>query len=214
MSVFVLFTHAKPGAFTVTIEMKVDIRDAAAWGKLEQALTRLAEGRRGGSDSGSPAHRPLHAASAPVLHGPGGGSGGAEEEEEEDLEDLEDLEPLSPDSSASAMAALAVAAGGGAEAGAAVLEAHEGGGGKKRGLMGGIRQKAARKLRQLAESTATKISRWVAGAAKQGGWGSGEEGQCGRRQALRCHFVAPRILTPTLHSYPLPACAASRCACP
>lgn len=127
--------------------MKVDIRDAAAWGKLDQALTRLAVGKKGARAAG----QPPHAASAPVLHGGGGGMEGEEDE----------FEPLSPDSSAGALGsgdALDAASSEDAE-GAVGQECGGGGGGRQRGFMGGIRQQAAKRLRQLAETTAAHISR-------------------------------------------------------
>lgn len=123
--------------------MKVDIRDAAAWGKLDSALTRLAVGKRAAGQGG-----PQHAASAPALRGNGGGGG---EEEEEDFE------PLSPDSSASALAGVA-------EEAESPVARQQGDAAPRRGLMGGIRQHAAKKLRQLAETTAAHISRCVGGA--------------------------------------------------
>ena len=135
----------------MTIEAKVDIRDAAAWGRLDQALTRLAEGKqkRGGSSASVAGHvgvqaLPPHAASAPALGGSGGsgsGGGGGEEEGEEEGE------PLSPDSSAASDDASLDGGSG------------SGRGGAGRGFMGGIRRQAAKKLRQLAESTAAHISR-------------------------------------------------------
>ena len=132
--------------------MKVDIRDAAAWGRLDQALTRLAEGKKkagGGSSSSSSSagQPPPHAASAPML-------GGMEalDEEEAEGEGLGFEAPGSPDSSASGSAA---AAGDSQEA-----EGQDRAGGKgRRGVLSGLRLYSARKLRQLAENTAQHISR-------------------------------------------------------
>ena len=199
------------GAFTVTIELKVDIRDAAAWGRLDQALTRLAEGKKGprGSSGGSPAHPP-HAASAPSLRGSaiGGGSGGAllGEGVEEDMEEEEELlEPLSPDASAAALGEGGTAEGGGGE----------GGGRERRGLMGGIRARAASKLRQLAETTATKISRWVTLMGAVGGRAglAGRQAGCrlashqqGKHASAQAHWgkSRPRACVPRSRLRPTP----------
>ncbi|KAL4449510.1 hypothetical protein ABPG77_007154 [Micractinium sp. CCAP 211/92] len=147
----VLFDMRYQGAFTVTIELKVDIRDAAAWGRLDQALTRLAEGKKrpgSGGGGGSLEHPPPHAASAPSL-------GGVEVlgEEEAEGEGFED--PASPDSSASGSAAAAAGDGPAGE------QPRHGAGGKgpRRGMLNGLRLYSARKLRQLAENTAQHISR-------------------------------------------------------
>lgn len=129
--------------------MKVDIRDAAAWGKLDQALNRLAEGKHrqgspgGGGEADSPSQQSFTSPGLPAsssLHG--SASGAAEDEDGAG----EELEPLSPDSPSIASEQDA-------------FGAHQGGSGGRRGLMGGIRQKAANKLRQLAESTAAHISK-------------------------------------------------------
>lgn len=134
----------------MTIELKVDIRDAAAWGRLDQALTRLAEGKKrpgSGGGCGGSEHPPPHAASAPSL--------GVVEvlgEEEAEGEGFED--PASPDSSASGSAAAA-------GDGPAGEQPRHGTGGKgpRRGMLNGLRLYSARKLRQLAENTAQHISR-------------------------------------------------------
>lgn len=129
--------------------MKVDIRDAAAWGRLDQALTRLAEGkRRAGSSGGGAGLPPPHAASAPVL-----GRSESFGEEDGDSEGLGFEAPGSPDSPASGSAAAALE-------GQAAEEQEKGGGrGTRRGVFSGLRHYSARKLRQLAESTAQHISR-------------------------------------------------------
>lgn len=138
------------GAFTVTIEMKVDIRDAAVWEKFDQALTRFGEGgKRRPSGSSVP---PSHAASAPAL----GGSAGAEEEEEEEPE------PLSPDSSAAGLGGGGSEQGGGSPGPESPLAAERGGEGQgpeRRGFMGGLRQSLAKRVRKLAETTAVHIAR-------------------------------------------------------
>ena len=126
------------GAFTVTIEMKVDFREAGAWGRLDQALTRLAQGKPRGSSGGG---GPPHAASAPSMST---AARSALEEAMYGEEGGEEEAPGSPQSSA------ASSAGGGGE---------RGGGRKPRGMLGGFRQSAANKLRQLAENTAMTISR-------------------------------------------------------
>lgn len=147
------------GAFTVTIEMKVDIRDAAAWGRLDQALTRLAEGRsRGGSTAGSSSgdvHPPPHAASAPVLRTASGAAADEQAGDEEDYVGEAEM-PGSPDSSASSRAASM-----GEGAGAGPQQAGGKGAklGKNRGMFGSMRLSAAKKLRQFAESTAVQIAR-------------------------------------------------------
>lgn len=150
----------------------MDIRDAAAWGRLDQALTRLAEGKKGRGGGGG---APPHAASAPALRGSGSGAGSGMlvgEGEGEETEDEELLEPPSP----SDASAAAPPSPGASEAGS------EGGGRERRGLMGGIRARAATKLRQLAETTASKISRWVGCAGAAGGQGLALQMQEGEDQ--------------------------------
>ncbi|PSC69319.1 peptidase zinc-dependent, partial [Micractinium conductrix] len=134
----VMFDMRYQGAFTVTIEMKVDFREAGAWGRLDQALTRLAQGKPRGSSGGG---GPPHAASAPSMST---AARSALEEAMYGEEGGEEEAPGSPQSSA------ASSAGGGGE---------RGGGRKPRGMLGGFRQSAANKLRQLAENTAMTISR-------------------------------------------------------
>ncbi|PSC67060.1 testis-expressed sequence 2 -like, partial [Micractinium conductrix] len=133
----VMFDMRYQGAFTVTIEMKVDFREAGM-GRLDQALTRLAQGKPRGSSGGG---GPPHAASAPSMST---AARSALEEAMYGEEGGEEEAPGSPQSSA------ASSAGGGGE---------RGGGRKPRGMLGGFRQSAANKLRQLAENTAMTISR-------------------------------------------------------
>ena len=184
-----LFDMKYHGSFTVTVECKVDIRDAPAWSALDHALDRIEGKRKQQHDSSSG----------------GGGSGGGkvatEEGEEEDvivdysLDDDDDddrgderrLLHRSSDggdsSSSSSMAdsfrkePLASIAKGGADGGgggassssSSSLTAGEqhhskgggggGGGGHKRRFLGHLRHSTAQKLRQLAETTATRISK-------------------------------------------------------
>lgn len=145
----------QPGAFTVTIEVKVDIRDAAAWEKFDAALSRFGEGGKRRSSASS---QPPHAASTPALGGSGSSGALAGEEDEEEAE------PLSPDSSAGALGGSPSDHAGGSP-GAEPPHGAEGssGGGsqapEKRGFMGGLRQGLAKRVRQLAETTAVHISR-------------------------------------------------------
>jgi hypothetical protein len=119
------------GAFTVTVEARVDVRDAPAWGALDRALDRV-EGRGGGGGgSGGLAASADGAASASA-----GSLGGASAE----LEAEDDGEEL--------------AEGDGSEA-AASANSPSGGGGA---LVGALRGGAARSLRRLAAATADRVA--------------------------------------------------------
>jgi chemotaxis protein histidine kinase CheA len=154
-----LFDMRYQGAFTVTIEAKVDIRDAAAWEKFDAALSRFGEGRkRRSSGTARSGQTPTHTSSAPALGGSGSSAGLAGEEDDEEPE------PLSPDSSAGLLSSSAGEHAGGSP-GAEPPHGAEGsanGGSQapeKRGFMGGLRQGLAKRVRQLAETTAVHIAR-------------------------------------------------------
>ena len=113
-----------------------------------------------------------------------------EEDDEGEGEEGEPEESLSPDSKA-ALAAVAAAAQAGDGGGG---DGASGGSSKKgRGFMGGIRQHAANKLRQLAESTAAHISRcgssWLAWLT---GW-LGSEGCCGAQPCTAGGYPAESL---------------------
>ncbi len=148
-----------PGAFTVTIEAKVDIRDAAAWEKFDAALSRFGEGKKrqsGGSTRSG--QLPSHASSSPALGGNGSSAALAGEDEEDEPE------PLSPDSSAGLLGGSASEHAGGSPGSEPLAGAEGSGSGsgqapERRGFMGGLRQGLAKRVRQLAESTAVHIAR-------------------------------------------------------
>ena len=208
----------------MTIELKVDIRDAAAWGKLDSALNRLADGkkkhRQGQQDKaeegegeaeseGQQQHGERHAGGGAGLEASLGlarsslgiealeGDYGEVEGEEGEVE-----EAASPDSAAALAAATEAAGEGGSGASSS----------KGRGFMGGIRQHAANKLRQLAESTAAHISRWVPGrllgcvVASVCGRIAGLAGRRSSWPTRRTHAQAPLLLRPAEYVGLLPPC--------
>lgn len=134
----------------------MDIRDAAAWEKFDAALSRFGEGRkRRSSASARSGQPPTHAASAPALGGSGSSAAMAGEEDDEDLE------PLSPDSSAGTLGGSASEHAGSSPGSEPPLGA-EGSSSQapeRRGFMGGLRQGLAKRVRQLAETTAVHIAR-------------------------------------------------------
>lgn len=132
----------------------MDIRDAAAWEKFDAALSRFGEGRKRRS-SASTRSGQLHAASAPALGGSGSSAAMAGDEDDEDSE------PLSPDSSAGTLGGSASEQAGGSPGSEPPLGA-EGSSSQapeRRGFMGGLRQGLAKRVRQLAETTAVHIAR-------------------------------------------------------
>eukprot|EP00887_Chlorella_sp_A99_P003929 scaffold11.g3929.t1 len=126
-----LFDMRYEGDFSLLLETKVDIRDAAAWGRLDKALTRM-EGRQ-----------PAAAAGAGGIKGGGDAAPPGDASPGETDEESEGGEPSSGGSSATGLS----------KAGAASPSP------SRPAFMKGLRKTAAKKLRQLAETTASHIKR-------------------------------------------------------
>ncbi|GAB4822481.1 hypothetical protein N2152v2_009527 [Parachlorella kessleri] len=141
------------GTFTLTLETKVDPRDAAAWGRFDRALSRL-EGRSpGDGEDDSAAYG--GGGSTPRVGSLTAGSGGAAAAS---APELGKFSP--PGGEAGDEEGLAAGDDESAESAPALGSSPTGsGGGKKGQFMSKLRASAGRKLRQLAENTATRISR-------------------------------------------------------
>ena len=180
------------GSFTIVLETKVEIREAAVWSQLDRALTKIGGRLPGVPGLGGKEQR--------------GQQAGGEEEEDAEYEEfggeegecagriarvpLDCLDPLlarpyTPEPAAAAAADEGLAEGAGgvpsdADASPPVSPSTgdpasaSGAGGSGKGgrgpFMGALRRKAAKKLRQLAETTATRISRsvWDVGLGREG----------------------------------------------
>ena len=145
-----LFDVRYEGEFSILLETKVDIRDAAAWGKLDKALTRM-EGRQPTAAAAGGGAEEAEAAGEDGEGGllPGGSPAESEDEQQttpqpspgwrgapagDQQQQQNPGEPSSPPSGGRA-------------------------GPRHRPFMEGLRQTAAKRLRQLAETTATHIKR-------------------------------------------------------
>jgi hypothetical protein len=123
------------GTFTVTIECRVDVRDAPAWSTLDKAISRI---------------------------GGGGGGEGEATLAVEGTDEEADREEAEGEEGGGAQGGESAGGSGGpsSPAGSRSPAGGNGGGGEEgRHLMGQLRRGAARQLRQLAEHTAHHISR-------------------------------------------------------
>lgn len=128
----------------------MDIRDAPAWERLDKALTRI-EGRRcpAQAQQGQGGQATAAVGSSGASSTSAASADGWDEEADEEEEGEGEEEPAggSPE-----------APGHAASDGGSMVTPGSGGGGRRR-LLQGLRQQAARKLRQLANSAASQIKR-------------------------------------------------------
>lgn len=154
-----VFDMKYSGSFTVTIECKVDIRDAAAWSTLDQAIDRIGGKRKKENYSGGKINSvPIGENEEADLAGIGVNIDDENEflEEEEDIYGEEGLLHFSSSSSDEAGPLARSPKSGGPSRSQHQQQQHKQP--QKRHLLGQIREKTAQKLRKLANSTATRIS--------------------------------------------------------
>jgi hypothetical protein len=167
-----IFDMKYSGSFTVTIECKVDIRDAAAWSALDHAIDRI-EGKK--KIIKTHHHQNINKKERVMEE-----EGEDEDEEadilgdrdsvsdEDDVDNNDDengdiydeeelLHPSSRSDSGSSSPSRSIAESPKSDAGPSTTESEYQNPPKRR-LLGQLRQKTANKLRKLADSTATRIS--------------------------------------------------------
>jgi len=149
-----IFDMKYSGSFTVTIECKVDIRDAAAWTTLDQAIDRIEgkrkkENYRGGKLKTVPANEKEIAELV-----------GTDDDNDDENELLEEEVSYDEDGflqfSSSSDEASPLAGSPKSSDPSSSKQHHKQP--QKRRLLGQIRQKTAQRLRKFANSTATRIS--------------------------------------------------------
>ncbi|KAH7615656.1 hypothetical protein Ndes2526B_g09599 [Nannochloris sp. 'desiccata'] len=150
-----IFDMKYSGSFTVTIECKVDIRDAPAWSALDQAIDRIEGKRKKGKDSGGK----IKTCTADEDEEAGLVDLGSDDENElvdgeEEDDGYEEERLLHASSSSDDTGPIAGSPKRGAPSSSEQQQKQP----PKRHLFGQIRQKTAQKLRKLADSTATRIS--------------------------------------------------------